>query len=84
MKKKFSANEVEDLVYSHAVEIIEGESRRWSRTNIAIVESDGKFYEVWWEQGLTENQEDGFKAQEAVEVKQIEEQVTVKRWIEKE
>jgi len=83
MKKRFSANEVEELVYNNEVECIKGESRRWSRTSISIVKDGGKCYEVYWEHGLTENQEDSFEAQEASEVEQIEERITIKKWIEK-
>jgi hypothetical protein len=45
---------VKDLVQENEIYIEYGESRRWSRTNISIVEYEGKFYELYWEQGLTE------------------------------
>lgn len=79
MKRKFTAREVEDLVWN-GIETIEGENRRWSRTNITIVKIDEKFYQLEWEEGLTEMQENRFDDQEADEVIQVEETVVVKKW----
>ncbi len=84
---KFTAKEVKAMVYeddfdSEVIETIEGEDRRWSRTNITIIKHiKGKFYELYWEHGLTENQENEFEDQDAPEVKQVEKTTIVKSWV---
>ena len=84
---KFTAEEDKGMVYEddldgEVIETIEGEDRRWSRTNITIVKHKhtGKFYELYWEHGLTENQENEFEDQDAPEVKQVEKRTIVKSW----
>jgi hypothetical protein len=50
-----------DLVYvCDEVERYNGENRRWSRTVTSIIKLLDRFFEVVWEEGLTENQEDSF------------------------
>ncbi len=82
MKREFTRDEVEELVMD-SVEDIEGSDRRWSRTNTSIVEVADKFYKLYWEQGLTENQENEYESQEAPEVRLVEEKITtIKRtWV---
>ncbi|MHA1348053.1 MAG: hypothetical protein ACTSO3_16750 [Candidatus Heimdallarchaeaceae archaeon] len=83
MKRKFTENEVEKLVWENDVETIKGEDRRWSRTNKTIVEVDGKHFALEWEQGLTESQENYYEDQEADEVSLVEYEVTktVSEWM---
>ncbi len=78
---KFTGEEVGEFVFEYDVETIEGESRRWSRTNQTIIEYNGKFYSLYWEEGLTENQDNEFEEQDAPEVKQIEETKIVVSWV---
>lgn len=83
---KFTGEEVRDLVYGDSekgsvVDTTEGENRRWSRTNIAIVEVSGKFYQLYWEQGLTESQENDFEDQDGPEVKKVSRAVIVNNWV---
>ncbi len=83
---KFTEEEVRDMVFGddmdgEVMETIDGEDRRWSRTNITIVKHKGKFYELYWEHGLTENQENEFEDQDAPEVKQVEKTTIVKSWV---
>lgn len=78
---KFTSEEVEEYVCEHDIETKYGENRRWSRSASTIVERDGKFYRLVWENGLTEEQPNEYEEQEAVEVKQIEEIVTIKKWV---
>ncbi len=78
---KFTKEQVKELVWEADVETIEGENRRWSRSNTTIVEFENKFYDLYWEEGLTEMQDDEFEAQDAPEVKQIEETIVVKKWV---
>ena len=48
MKRKFTKEEVQDLVYENEIERIKGEDRRWSRTNNSIVEvENGKLYKIY-------------------------------------
>jgi len=81
---KFSEEEIRDMVYGDfdgdVVETIEGENRRWTRSNITYVQIDNKFYELVWEQGLTENQEDDFWEQDAPEVERVITSRTVYSW----
>ena len=70
------------MVWENEVETTNGENRRWTRTNISIVKRDNKFYSVHWEEGLTESQENEYYDQEAPEVKQIEDVVIIKKWVE--
>jgi len=81
---KLTSDEVRFLVWECDVETEEGENRRWSRSNSTVVEKDGKFYSVYWEQGLTEMQDNDYPAQTATEVEQIEETVIIKKWVNKE
>ena len=47
------------LQYAYCGEIIDqGENRRWSRTIVSVVEVGGRYFEILWEEGLTENQPD--------------------------
>ena len=63
------------------VEEIEGENRRWTRTNQVIVQGpSGKYYSYLYEEGLTEMQENYFYGDSAVEVEPVEKTVTVKEW----
>ena len=78
---KFTKEQVRELVWEAEVETINGENRRWSRSNTTIVEFENKFYDLYWEEGLTEMQDDEFEAQDAPEVKQIEETIVVKKWV---
>jgi len=54
------------------VEEIEGENRRWTRTNEIILKADGRFFSITFEDGLTEGQEDEFYEQVADEVERKE------------
>jgi hypothetical protein len=85
---KFTSNQVEDLVYNNEVETIYGENRRWSRSNITIIKWAGKFYELSWEEGLTESQDNEFFIQDneffkqdAPEVICQEETIVINKWV---
>ena len=82
MKRKFSLEEVENLVWENEVKRYQGEDRRWSRTNISIVKAGDRFYELYWEEGLTENQPNDFYAQEAKEVMEVKKTVITSEWVE--
>lgn len=61
--RKFTLQELEDLevrwnyVYQQGMG-----ARRWSETFLNVFECDGKFYEIYTEEGLTEMQQDGMDA----------------------
>lgn len=83
---KFTAEEVQNMVYDNnmdaeVIETIDGEDRRWSRTNTTIVKRGNKFYSLYWEQGLTENQPNDFEDQDAPDVRQVEKTVIEKSWV---
>ena len=83
---KFTAEEVQNMVYGEdedgeVIETIEGESRRWLRSNTTIVKHKDKFYSLYYDQGLTECQENEFEDQDAPEVKQVEKTTIVKSWV---
>ena len=58
------------------------ESRRWSRAVVVTTKSrSGRLFQWYYDQGLTENQEDEFGSkQEIAEVKEFEEIVVVKKY----
>ena len=75
---KLTEDEVQEILWGdhddfETIEEISGESRRWSSTDTVIVKHipTGKFYSVYWENGLTESQENYIEAQEAKEVKKV-------------
>lgn len=81
----FTEEQVRDCVFGGldgtVVETIQGDDGRWSRTNRTIIEKDGKFYALFWEEGLTENQDNEFEEQDAKEVRSIDTVVTKKTWV---
>lgn len=68
-KREFTEDEVRELVYE-SIKNVEHDSSRWTAYMSSIIkcEDDGKFYELFWDRGLTEEQENEFEAQEAEEV----------------
>lgn len=90
-RMEFSEREIEYMVNFHWVEgsqhieKMNGENRRWSRTNTVITEINGRFFKIEYEEGLTECQEDTYYNQ-PVEVKLNEFEktttYTVRQWLE--
>lgn len=83
--QELTEDELKALVWKcHSVARIEGENRRWSRTVRSIIELCGRYFEVDWEQGLTENQDNQFFDQPfEVELDTYEKVVSVQNWIKK-
>ena len=87
---ELSDSEVRDLVWEGAdgvetVEIIEGdELSRWTRGVVHILLVDGNFYRVYFEQGLTEYQENYYPDQKAERVYKKEKLVMTTTWSTKE
>jgi hypothetical protein len=70
-REKLSGSDIRELIWGFGEhERIQGDDRRWSRTNKSIIEMGGKLWSVYWEEGLTECQDNEFGAQIAVEVVQ--------------
>ena len=87
-KQELTASEVEEIIWNMGaegityVEEIEGEDRRWSRTNLVIFEVGEKYFELEYEHGLTEYQENEYWAQIPIEVKKVEKTVIITDWEE--
>ena len=64
------------------VDEIEGEDRRWSRTNRVIFEVNGIYFELEYDEGLTEYQDNEYWAQTPIEVKKVEKTIVVTDWEE--
>lgn len=80
---RFTEEQVQETVWGdhedfEVVEEIDGEDRRWTRTNEVIVQqvSTGKLFKLHYEQGLTEMQENMYEAQDAPEVKKVTKTIT--------
>lgn len=83
--------EIEDklaecIVYNCSIQNYYGDNRRWTRTVTSIVEINNHFFEIEWEEGLTEMQDDFFFETKLIEVERKEEIVThtVIKWVKKE
>ncbi len=85
MKKHFTENEIKEIWWEDNYIVMKiGQSRRWSQIVTLITEKDRKFYSVYFDQGLTENQEDVFYDQEAPEVELIDKTIVIEEWVKKE
>lgn len=88
MKKHFTEQQIRDLIYEKddgTFEIVNhesGENRRWSAIQTYVVKevSTGKLYEIFYDRGLTESQDDTFVDQDAPEVIEYEETIIVKKY----
>jgi len=81
MKRHFTEEEVRNIWYNdNYANLTLGESRRWVQNVSLITKVEGKFYEVYFDRGLTENQEDEFYDQDAPEVKLVKETIVVRNW----
>lgn len=70
-------------VLEYEVESEYGDNRRWSRSVITISEIGERFFSTYWEEGLTEYQENEYYGQ-PVEVEKVtyEKTITVTEWKE--
>lgn len=94
---EFEVKNLVDLWYPHVpnqfskdhfdgieqVDSIDGEDRRWSRTNLVVFKVDDRYFGIEWEQGLTEIQENDAFAQVAVELVKTEKTIVVTDYIRK-
>ena len=84
--EKLSEKELKALVYEDVeddykiVTEVEGDESRWSRTIDTIIKVGEDYWDIPWERGLTECQENMFWEQ-PFRVKPVEEVVTVTNWV---
>lgn len=80
--EKLTEKELRELICGYDVNTEYGDNRRWSRSVTTIVELEGRFFSIDWEEGLTECQENEYYNQ-PVEVKKniYEKTITVTEWV---
>lgn len=83
--EKLTSEELRDLVCEgNVIKEIPGENRRWTRTVESIIELEGRYFLISWEQGLTENQPNEYYNQPyEVVCDEYKKVVDVKHWIPK-
>lgn len=82
--EKLTERELQTLAFDFECDRMNGENRRWSRSVTTIIELNGRFFAVDWEEGLTECQEDEFHYQPREVIKhEYEKVITVTEWLEK-
>ena len=82
-KEHLTEHELSELVHEYCYEEIKGDDNRWTRNMQTIVNIGDRFFSIYWQQGLTECQEDEFLDQ-PIEVKPhtYEKTITVTDWEE--
>lgn len=81
--EKLTEEEIEQLTCSdYVIDSVNNETRRWTVNKDSIVQLGGRTFSIYWDQGLTEYQENHYESQVPVEVKQITKTVEVKEWVE--
>lgn len=76
-----SEGELKTLVYDGVeVDEIEGDSGRWHRSVQTIIDIDGELWEIDWDRGLTEYQENEFYNQPHRVVKR-EKQIIITEYV---
>lgn len=77
------------LHYAYDNNVEEGDNRRWSRSVVSIAEINGRYFKIYWEEGLTEYQDDCCYDQ-PIEVEKVEydkvipeHTVHIVEWVEK-
>ena len=76
----FSEEKVEELIWESEVEQKILDTGRSSISMESVVEFEGKYYRLYWEQGATEMQENEFYSQEATQVERKTKTVEVTDW----
>lgn len=83
-KEQLTAEDVEMLIYEDGfnIETVVIDKYDWTELVNTIIKLGGKYYRVYWEQALTENQEDYFESQLAIEVKKKKKIIETYEWVE--
>jgi len=80
-KRKFTAQEVSDIVGEDVLNRKPGRIKNGLQRTKDVVEVDKKFYEVYWKKSLFDDIESEFEDQKAPEVISIDKTIVVKKWI---
>ena len=80
--EELTETELKRVVYEgDEISIVNGDNRRWSRTNTSIIKIRNRFFSIDWEEGLTEGQDNQFFCQPIEVVKEeYEKTIIVTRW----
>ena len=79
--KSLTEEEIRNLIYDYEIECIPGEHGRWTQTIESICKLNNRYFSVYWEQGLTEYQEDEFYEQPVeVQLTEYPKVITVREW----
>ena len=85
--EELTEDEIRRLVDWFEIECTEGDDRRWSRSMGSICQVRDRFFEVQWDKGLTEMQENSYYNQPIEVIKQTREElipahiVTIIEWV---
>jgi len=80
--EELTENELSQAVFKFGIANDYGENRRWTRIVTTIIKLFNRTFSVDWEEGLTENQDDGFYNQPyEVELKIYDKVIKVEEWI---
>jgi len=82
-KIKLTESEIEELVWGFSIDTKYGENRRWSRSVQSIIDLNGRYFAIDWEEGLTELQDNAFYEQ-PYEVVKTEKTIVVTEWVKKD
>lgn len=78
--EKLTETELERLVWNYEIEKSYGDDHRWTKEVFSIICLLDRYFEIDWQKGLTEMQDNEFYEQ-PYEVKQIEKVVVTKEWV---
>lgn len=80
-REPLTERELSRLVYEHEYDVEYGDDERWTRHVTSIVKIKDKYFQILWQKGLTESQEDVFMDQ-PVEVRPhiYEKTIVVTEW----
>lgn len=81
--EQLTKEELTELIWGYDVDTQYGDNRRWSRSVTTIIELNGRYFSISWEEGLTEYQDNEYNSQ-PVEVKKhtYEKTIAVTEWVE--
>lgn len=81
--EQLTKEELSELIWGYDIDTQYGDNRRWSRSVTTIIELNGRYFSISWEEGLTEYQDNEYNSQ-PVEVKKhtYEKTITVTEWVE--
>lgn len=80
-REKLTEKELSRLVHEFGIETDHGENRRWTRSNCTVCKLCNRYFEVVWEEGLTEYQDNEYIYQPVeVELHEYEKVIKVREW----